>query len=82
MAVYRETPKCIHCGKPIAKGIYNNYEDLPRSMRPYGDSFIRWEYKECNCKESKKARKKLKKSIPRKLIEELNNMFNKKDKND
>ncbi len=26
-------------------------------MRPIGDSFIRWEFFECKCKEAKKARK-------------------------
>lgn len=61
MAVFRPTPKCQYCGKPIAKGIYKSYKGVPNFMIPYGDSFIRWEYKECKCKGARKARKEMRK---------------------
>lgn len=61
MAVFRPTPKCHYCGKSIAKGIYDQYKGVPKFMIPYGDSFIKWEYKECKCKRARKALKKMKK---------------------
>jgi len=57
MAVARPVPSCQFCGKPIAKAIHKSYKGVPFFMRPIGDSFIRWEFFECKCKEAKKARK-------------------------
>ena len=50
MTVYRETPKCPHCDKVIAKGIYkkqNPYNPI------YGDTFLRWEYEPHECEKGK-----------------------------
>ena len=55
MAVYRPTPKCAFCGKPIARAIYKDYGNMPISMIPFGDSFIRWEFLEHNCPKSKEV---------------------------
>ena len=63
MAVVRHKPTCSFCGKPIAKAIHKDYSGLPYMFRPIGDSFIGWEYKECNCKGAKAARKKIKESV-------------------
>lgn len=63
MAVARPVPKCQYCGKPIAKGIYKDESDVPFFMRIIGDTFIRWDYKECNCKGARKARKEHKKWV-------------------
>ena len=61
MAVARPIPSCQFCGKPIAKAICKSYKDVPFFMQPIGDSFIRWEFFDCKCKEAKKARKEHKK---------------------
>ena len=60
MAVARPIPTCSYCGKSTAKGIYKDESLVPHFMRLIGDTFIRWEHKECNCKGAKKARKELK----------------------
>lgn len=52
MAVYRETPKCRFCGKPIAKALHKH-----SSHNFIGDTFERWEYFDCQCKEAKEWRK-------------------------
>jgi hypothetical protein len=52
MAIYRETPKCRFCGKPIAKALHIN-----SSHNFIGDTFARWEYFDCQCKEAKEWRK-------------------------
>lgn len=62
MAVYRKTPECSFCGKPIAKAIYKDQSDLPITMQLIGDTFIRWEYKKCKCKGAKKAIKERRKN--------------------
>jgi len=48
MAVYRETPKCIICGKVNAEGIYKHKEDF------IGDTFITWKDIPHKCDERKK----------------------------
>jgi hypothetical protein len=72
MAVAREIPKCFFCGKPIAKGIYKDQSKIPFMFRTIGDSFIRWEFHECNCKGAKAARKKARESA-KKIAESLKN---------
>jgi len=62
MAIARPTPTCPYCGKPTAKGIYKDESDMPSFFRLIGDTFIKWEYKKCNCKGAKKARKEAKKA--------------------
>lgn len=57
MAIARTTPTCPFCGKAIAKAICNSYEGVPSFLVPIGDSFIRWEYFDCNCKDSKKLKR-------------------------
>ncbi len=54
MAVYREAPKCIHCGKVIAKAKYESKEHF------LGDTFIGWEYIEHNCEKKIKLIKEKK----------------------
>ena len=56
MAISRETPKCRFCGKDIAKMITEDYSNTPQSMIPIGDPFIRWDYFQCDCDESKKVK--------------------------
>ena len=48
MAVHRNTPKCPFCNEPVAKAIYNK-----RTKNFVGDTFIRWQYFDCNCVKSK-----------------------------
>ena len=50
MAVYRPTPTCENCGEPIAKAIYEDESFLPPNQRLIGDTFLRWEYIDHNCK--------------------------------
>ena len=52
MAVYRPTPKCPFCGKPIARAVHREV-----SIGFIGDTFVRWEFFDCNCKEYKKTTK-------------------------
>ena len=63
MAVARPTPSCSYCGKPTAKGIYKDESDVPAFMRTFGDTFIKWKHKECNCKGAKKAPKEQKQAM-------------------
>lgn len=56
MAVARPVPTCRHCGRPVAKGVYENQEGVPSIMRKIGDTFIRWEFYECDCDGAKKER--------------------------
>lgn len=60
MAVYKETPTCEHCGKPIARAIYRQREPWDNF---FGDDFIRWDRWDCDCEEAKKDQKKLKEDI-------------------
>ena len=66
MAVHRDTPTCQFCEKPIAKAVYKDYSDLPQAMKPYGDSFERWDYWDCSCDEAVKYRQQPKKEFPKK----------------
>lgn len=59
MTVMRETPKCLICGKIIAKAIYKNYKNYPIEMIPVGDSFLRWEYLKHKCKKKKTGLNKM-----------------------
>ena len=63
MALARPTPTCPYCGKATGKGIYKDESDVSRFMRLIGDTFLRWEHKECSCKGAKKARKEHKKAM-------------------
>lgn len=63
MAVSRQTPACPYCGKDLARAIHKNYSDLPRFVRPIGDSFIRWEWLNHTCKGQRKAEKEWQKKI-------------------
>lgn len=63
MAVYRPVPTCSYCGKETATGKYKDQSKTPPMLRIIGDTFLGWDYKECNCKEAKKARKELKKDM-------------------
>ena len=56
MAILRQTPSCPFCEKPIATAVYRNQSDLPISMQIIGDSFVRWDYIECGCEGSMKAK--------------------------
>lgn len=47
--IHREPPRCIFCGKIIAKAIYHQQpEDTPIHELFIGDSFVCWEYIEHN----------------------------------
>jgi hypothetical protein len=49
MAIIRETPKCLLCGKDTHKAIYQDQSNLPPRMVVYGDTFIKWEPIEHKC---------------------------------
>lgn len=53
MAVSRQIPKCIFCGKEIAKGVYKDESHLPLIQRTIGDTFIGWELVEHDCIKTK-----------------------------
>jgi hypothetical protein len=61
MAVARAVPTCQYCGKATAKARHKDESNVPLSMRIIGDTFLGWDYKECNCKGARKARKEHKK---------------------
>ena len=63
MAVARPTPTCPYCGKPTATGKYKDQSNIPQLMRIIGDTFLGWDYKDCNCKGAKKSRKEHKKAM-------------------
>ena len=63
MAVARTSPKCLHCGKPIAEEVHMDQSKIPVFQRLIGDTFIKWKYKYCNCKGAKKARKEFEKNM-------------------
>lgn len=63
MAVSRKIPTCPFCGKDTAREVHKNYSDLPRFMRPIGDSFIRWEEIAHACKGLRKWQKEQRKII-------------------
>jgi len=48
MAVYRNPPTCVFCGKVIAKEIHTKRESWQPPI--YGDSFIGWKYFKHNCR--------------------------------
>jgi hypothetical protein len=50
MAIFREIPKCIYCGEPIAKAIYRDISKIPFGMQMIGDNFIKWEFIKHECK--------------------------------
>jgi hypothetical protein len=84
MAIARKVPTCSYCGKPTAKGIYKDESNIPKFMQTIGDTFIRWDYKQCNCKEAVKDRKEHKKIMDKWHKENplnLENIINKKYKN-
>lgn len=49
MAIVREAPKCIVCGKENAKAVYKDQSNLPDSMVVYGDTFLYWKPMTCGC---------------------------------
>ena len=59
MAVYRETPKCPYCNKPIAKAIHKKQNPYNPA---YGDSFIMWNYKRHWCLKGVIVKRKMKKN--------------------
>ena len=52
MAVFRNAPTCLSCGKTIAKAKYLDQSDLPITMRIIGDTFEGWEYENHDCKKN------------------------------
>jgi len=46
MAVFRDTPRCMYCGKEIAKAIFHNH----MGKNFVGDTFSHWEYENHRCK--------------------------------
>jgi hypothetical protein len=57
--LYRETPKCPHCGEPIAVGQYLDQSKTPSSQVIYGDTFQGWKYLSHTCKEKEEHNKKI-----------------------
>lgn len=49
MAVYREAPKCPHCGEDI-KAIHKDESHLPWYQQIIGDTFIEWDFRGHKCK--------------------------------
>lgn len=75
MAVYRETPKCFYCGKPIASAVN-------RKQNPYnpvfGDSFVRWDYKKHWCIKGAIAKRKERKEFRERMSAkgiDIDNLF-------
>ncbi len=51
MAMHRRTPKCPYCKVPIGTPVYQDQSHLPVNQQIIGDTFLRWEYIEHECKE-------------------------------
>ena len=54
MAVYRETPKCPHCGRPTAKAVRQH-----TSSTFIGDNFLYWDRWLCECEGAVAEREKM-----------------------
>ena len=74
MARYRETPKCCHCGKHIAKAIYN-----PTTPGFFGDSFSHWERWLCDCEGAVSERKKIREEM-KPIVEKYHKSMEKEKK--
>jgi len=64
MALYRQPPKCIHCGA-TAEGVYQDQSHLPDMLKIIGDTFMYWKPLPCNC--------------PTPKITDMMNLFKKKE---
>ena len=73
--VYRETPRCSYCGKPVAKAIYNP----PSSPTFIGDTFSHWKHWLCECEEAVAERERLQKEM-KPHVEKLNKALKKSKK--
>ena len=63
MALHRDPPTCIFCGKIIAKARYQDQSNIPMQMRLIGDTFIEWVYSKHECKGLKDMHKEIKFSL-------------------